>query len=306
MTNASHGFFARNFLHRLLVLLLLSALSPAVFAVGEPLPMWEIRSTATKGAVYLLGSIHVCRDSCLQFSESVLRRFRTSQALALELDPTRPELMSKMMEATALPAGQTLSSKLSPAQLRELQSVLTNLGLPLEMLDGMRPIMAATMISTLAAQKQGLTMQDGIDMWFLQQAQSNSKPLRELETVERQLAALTAGSEREQIASLQETLDMIDKHRFGPYLEELVRAWQGGNLPKISQLMHEGVGDSAALEAELLDKRNVEMADKLALWLSHGEQVFVVIGAAHIAGKGNVAELLGRKGFSVRQVNNGE
>ncbi len=56
----------------------------------------------------------------------------------------------------------------------------------------------------------------------------------------------------------------------------------------------------------MLDKRNAEMADKISAWLSHGEEVFVVIGAAHIAGKGNVAELLGRKGFSVRQVNNGE
>jgi uncharacterized protein YbaP (TraB family) len=48
------------------------------------------------------------------------------------------------------------------------------------------------------------------------------------------------------------------------------------------------------------------MADKLAQWLNHGDQLFVVIGAGHIAGKGNVAELLGRKGFSVRQVNNGD
>ncbi len=63
-------------------------------------------------------------------------------------------------------------------------------------------------------------------MWFLQQAQSTNKPLRELETIDRQLAALTSASEHDQLASLQETLDMIDKHRFGPYLEELVQAWQ--------------------------------------------------------------------------------
>ncbi|MDB5800894.1 MAG: TraB/GumN family protein [Rhodocyclales bacterium] len=281
-------------------------LSPAAHAAGEPLPMWEIRSTASRGTVYLLGSIHVCRETCLQFPESILRRFRGSQALALELDPTRPELMSQMMAAMALPPGQTLSSKLSPSQSRKLQSVVGDLGLPMQFLDGMRPIMAATMISALAAQKQGLTMQDGIDVWFLQQAQSNNKPVRELETIERQLAALTSGSESDQITALQETLDMIEKRRFGPYLEEMVQAWQRGNLPKISQLMREGEGQSKGLEQELFNKRNAEMAEKISLWLSRGEEVFVVIGAGHIAGKGNVADLLARKGFSVRQVNNGE
>jgi uncharacterized protein YbaP (TraB family) len=310
MTNTSRRSFIANFiengLRRMLVVLLLWTLLPAAHAIGEPLPMWEIRSTATKGTVYLLGSVHVCRESCLQFSESILRRFRSSQTLALELDPTRPELASKMMEVMALPPGQTLSGKLPPATLHKLQNVLNDLSVPLQMIDGMQPIMAATVISTLAAQNQGLSVQDGIDIWFLQQAQSVNKPLRELETIERQLAALTSGSEHDQLASLQETLDMIDKHRFGPYLEDLLQAWQNGNLPKIAKLMQEGEVQSKGMEDELLSKRNAEMADKIGLWLSHGEEVFVVIGVAHIAGKGNVAELLGRKGYSVRQVNNGE
>ena len=268
--------------------------------------MWEIRSTASKGAVYLLGSVHVCRESCLRFPEAVMRRFRVSQALALELDPTRPEAASKMLAATALPAGQTLRSKLSTTQFRNLQVVLDDLGLPMQLIDGMRPIMASTVISTIAAQKQGLTMEHGIDLWFLQQAQSNNKPVRELETVERQLRALTSGSEQDEIASLQETLDLISSRRFAPYLEDLIKAWQSGNLTRLSQLMQESMANSKGLEDALIGKRNIEMADKLSLWLSRGEQIFVVMGAAHIAGPGNVAELLERKGFSIRRVNDGE
>ncbi len=305
MTNASNNFLGTAKALRFTFALLLMQW-PIAHAAGEPLPMWEIRSTASKGAVYLLGSVHVCRASCLQFPESVLRRFRTSQALALELDPTNPEVASKMRGAALLPPGQTLSNELSPSQLHKLQDVLTDLGLPTQMVDNMRPIMAATLISTLVAQKQGLTVQDGIDTWFLEQAQNTGKPVRELETIERQLAALTSGSERDQIAELDDTLDMIAKHRFGPYLEALVKTWQTGNLTGLAQLLREGLGNSQSMEEALINKRNAEMANKLTLWLTHGEQIFVVIGAAHIAGPGNVAELLSLKGFSVRQVNNGE
>ena len=310
MTSASLQFLRGAVFHRGLrrafASLALALLLPVVQAAGEPLPMWEIRSTASKGAVYLLGSVHVCRESCLQFSESVLRRFRGSQALAVELDPSDADVMGRMLEAMSLPPGQTLTSKLSASTARRMQTVAGNLGLPLMLLDNMKPIMAATMISTLAAQQQGLNMEDGIDLWFLQQAKATSKPVRELETIDRQLAALTSSPERDQINSLEETLDMIEKRRFGPYLEELIQSWQTGNLTKLSKLMSEGMGNSKGLEQELLGKRNTEMADKISAWLARGEQVFVVIGAGHIAGKGNVAELLERKGYSVRQVNNGE
>jgi len=310
MTSASLQFLRGAVFHRGLrrafASLALALLLPVVQAAGEPLPMWEIRSTASKGAVYLLGSVHVCRESCLQFSESVLRRFRGSQALAVELDPSGADVMGRMLEAMSLPPGQTLTSKLSASTARRMQTVAGNLGLPLMLLDNMKPIMAATMISTLAAQQQGLNMEDGIDLWFLQQAKATSKPVRELETIDRQLAALTSSPERDQINSLEETLDMIEKRRFGPYLEELIQSWQTGNLTKLSKLMSEGMGNSKGLEQELLGKRNTEMADKISAWLARGEQVFVVIGAGHIAGKGNVAELLERKGYSVRQVNNGE
>jgi uncharacterized protein YbaP (TraB family) len=289
-----------------LAVALLSAMLPTAQAAGGPLPMWEIRSTASKGTVYLLGSIHVCRESCLQFSESILRRFRSSQALVLELDPTNADLATKMMSAMALPPGQTLSSKLSAAQSRKLQNVSNMLGLPAQMFDGMQPVMVETTLSMLAAQKQGLTIQDGIDMWFLEQAQATGKPVRELETMERQLAALSAGSERDQIASLEDTLDLIEKNRIGAYFEDMVQAWQSGNLTKLSSVMMMDMKNSPTIEQELLGKRNVEMADKLSQWLSHGDQLFVVIGAGHIAGNNNVAELLSRKGFSVRQVNDGE
>ncbi len=37
--------------------------------------------------------------------------------------------------------------------------------------------------------------------------------------------------------------------------------------------MQEGEAQSKGMEDELLGKRNAEMADKIGLWLSHGEEV---------------------------------
>ena len=277
--------------------------SAASSAADKPLPMWEARSQegTQQGTVYLFGSIHVCREQCLRFPASVLNRFRDSEALAVELDPTTPEVAERILAAAMLPGKQTVQAKLSSAQTARLQQALNKLGVSLTQVEHMHPAMVSSTITMLAAQAAGLSAEDGIDMWFLQEARKRGMPVRELETIERQLAALFSGSEREQLDSLMQDVDMVLNDRVGSYLEDMVQSWMNGDLPAIDKLMHEGA-EQKSLEDALMRRRNIEMANKIATWLTRGENIFVVIGAGHLTGKDNVAELLARKGFRVRQL----
>lgn len=270
-------------------------------AVGATLPLWEARGP--RGTVYLFGSVHVCSAGCFPLSAAVLKRFDASQRLVLELDPTNAEVQSKLMTAAALPPGNPgLDRLLSAEDLRRLRSVMAQLGLPEEVVFRFQPWMATTLLTLAAAEKEGLDASQGIDMWMLQRAQARGMPLTELETPERQIAALSSGSTDEQVQDLRATLDMFEKQRIGGYLRELVEAWRQGDGVRLQRLLAEEQGDDDVMRTELLDRRNVEMAAKIAQLSESGETVFVVIGVAHLVGPHNVGELLAGKGFQVRQL----
>lgn len=59
---------------------------------------------------------------------------------------------------------------------------------------------------------------------------------------------------------------------------------------------------SKSLEKKLLDDRNVAMTGKMDEYLKGKEQVFVVVGAAHLIGENGIAKQLRDKGYKVDQV----
>jgi uncharacterized protein YbaP (TraB family) len=59
---------------------------------------------------------------------------------------------------------------------------------------------------------------------------------------------------------------------------------------------------SKSLEKKLLDDRNVAMTVKMDEYLKGKDQIFVVVGAAHIIGDKGIARLLRDKGYKVEQV----
>ncbi|HEX5126968.1 MAG TPA: TraB/GumN family protein [Rhodocyclaceae bacterium] len=276
----------------------------AAQATDQRLSLWEVRGP--HATVYLFGSIHACKPSCYPLPTSVLKHFDASSTLALELDPTRVEGQTKITEAATLPPGESLESKLSAQDLKDLRSVLADLGLPEEVVFRFRPWMVSTLISLTALQKQGFSVDEGIDLWLLSRAKAENKSIVELETIDRQIAALTAGTERDQIDALRETLDMFQRHRVGPYFEEMISAWQRGDGKKIEALVEEDQGSDKSSDVELLDRRNEEMAVKIAQWLQQGDSSFVTVGVAHLVGPHNIGELLSRQGYKVRQLREGE
>ncbi|WP_345533876.1 TraB/GumN family protein [Viridibacterium curvum] len=270
------------------------------------LPMWEVRDPVSGGTVYLLGSIHVCKASCLNFPEAITRRFRDSQALAVELDPGAPHTVQAIQQAMLLPEQQSLWQQLDGKKHDALQSALTAAGLSPEAVGRVRPPMLAAMMSAMVWEKLGYSQRFGVDQWFMQSARDAGKPLRELETIEQQLGALLSGSEQEQLRALMHDADTILSGRAEAYLGRLVAAWQAGDLAALDRLTLEEFGDYPEIHSALLMRRNRDMAAKVAGWLRQGERVFVVVGAAHIAGDQNIAALLTQAGFTTRQLSDSD
>lgn len=286
-------------------LLLAAALSRA----AGPLYLWEIEGPASGSgpAGYLFGTVHVCDRACFPLPDAVQQALAASDSLGLELDPEDPELGRRLMAAALLPAGRRLDEGL-PAELRpRLQAVADRLGLPRPVLQRMQPWMVSTLLTLRAAEGAGFVTDQGVDVWLARAARQRGLPLRPLETVERQIAALSAGGDAAQAAGLAEAVELIERGEAGAYFRDLIEAWRSGDVDAVDGIMKDGAADPALapMMAEVLDQRNREMAETLQARLRAGGRPFIAVGAAHFGGESGLLAELARRGFRLHQVQAG-
>jgi len=283
------------------LVLVFCAWSVLAQAANEPLPLWEA-SRPDGGTVYLFGSIHVCNTSCFPLPDAALKRLDASKLLVVELDPQRPEAQEKLMAAAMLPGGQRLSARLSDADWRSVKSAAAGLGMPAESLDVMQPWMVSMFLSLLGAQQAGYDVSQGIDLAFMQRAGERGLALEELENVDIQIAALSAGSESEQREALRLTANQLQAGRMRTYLEAMVLAWKSGDLATLIRLMREDMPANSTLSRALIEDRNATMAARIAQRMQDGRTRFVVVGVAHLLGNEGIPGLLAKRGYRVRQL----
>lgn len=271
---------------------------------AQPLMLWE--ASGRGGTVYLFGSIHVCTAACFPLSPSILERFDASDALLVELDAEQRDARKSLLEAGRLRSGKTLSSMLTPSGRALLRQVLTSLDVPPDAVESYRPWLVALMLSVQAANRAGFDTSQGIDVSLMARGRAQRKPLLELESADRQVLALSAGSDAEQIEALQRQLEQIASGKSSAMLNDLLQAWKAGDTDAIVKMLAEDMPEDSTQAKALLTTRNREMAKAISARSRQGGRYFVVIGAAHLVGRTGVPALLAQQGFRVQQIRDGE
>lgn len=264
------------------------------------LPLWEAKGP--HGRLYLFGSIHVCTTECLPLPQAVTRRLAASRGLVVELDPRKAEVQGELMRAGSLPAGQRLPDVLPEEDWRLIETLASRAGLPVEMLAGMRPWLASTMLVLTLAQQSGFDVTQGVDLAIMTQAGQLGLPIEELETAAEQFAAFNAGSPAEQRQALHLGLEQMRDGLLPEYLRDLLKAWQTGDMASAQRLIEEGMPRGSELARALIDVRNERMASRLVKRMRDGRSRFVVVGIGHLAGANGVPALLAKRGYTLRQL----
>ena len=282
---------------------LILVLAAAPTAAG-PLFLWEIRSeTAT---VTLVGSIHVGKADFFPLAAPFEDAFTAADALAVEVDLADPANAQKaaalMLQQGLLPGETTLKDRLSPELMARLEAFATERGFPLAMYQKLRPGIVAMVLVMEEYRRQGFDPGMGLDIHFLDQAGRLSKPVRELETLEDQLDLFLAIDDQLDDILLDEFLDQMGE--LAEQMTRMVGLWETGDANGLDLFLQEQMGDDPALAEfyrKLLDDRNVKMAETIDTWLAEDQDIFVVVGAGHFAGKMGILQLLADKGWQVTQ-----
>jgi hypothetical protein len=261
--------------------------------------LWKVHGKTN--AVYLFGSIHFLKTNFYPLPQPIEDAYKRSSTVMFEVDfAEMGAAQAKLLAAGMLPEGEKLSQHVSPETYEMLQSYLRdNLG-SAAMLDQFRPWLASVTLLTIELMKLGYDPQQGVDRYFYNKAQRDKKRVAAFETAEFQLGLFTGLTKKEQDQMLSESVREVKKIK--GFLSDIVNAWRTGDAKALDKLVVEEMRGYPEVHKKLLLDRNERWAAQLVDQLAGKEDVFVVVGAAHLVGLGSVVELLQKKGYRVDQL----
>lgn len=244
---------------------------------------------------YLLGTMHSGDPAVLAIAERVEPQMRAVDRLVLEmaLDADTQLLVSQGM---MLPAGERLSSLVAEDVFQALTVVAREQGLPLALVERLKPWALAVTLSLPPRQENFL------DEVIAQQARRIDKPLTGLESAAEQLSVFDAMPLPLQLNMLRLTLS--SRSEFPQQWQALQAAYLTRDLDRLQAL---SMGQMAGMDDEIrrwfdervLDARSRRMRTRL-LPLLEGGACFVVVGALHLPGDDGLLAGLRKAGFDIR------
>lgn len=261
--------------------------------------LWVVKDKDT--TIYLFGTIHVLKPGISWFDSAIKTAFDASSELRLEMvmpeeAPTREEAL----KVAALPAGQTLSSKLTPEGNAKLTATLAGYGLPATAFDRYTPWFAANNLTILPLMRLGYKLDAGAEQVLTASAKASGKPISGFETFAEQLGFFASLSDKAQVEFLTSVVDELPK--MGETVDTMVADWARGDPDALAKLLNSDLDSNRELGDVLLTKRNARWADWIKGRMAQPGTVFIAVGAGHLAGDNSVQVMLAQRGLKAERV----
>jgi uncharacterized protein YbaP (TraB family) len=288
-------------LSRSLALLALAIAAPGTSALADALPLWQIRDADTR--VWLLGSIHLLRESDYPLPGPIREAYAEADALVMELD--MDDLDSAMVSAVMFsrgtpPEGETLASLMGPEDYARARRAAAAAGIDLDRLQGAEPWYAALTLTQMLLMRAGYDPRQGLDQHMAGLARRDGKPIAGLETFEEQIVFFDSLPMALQSDMLLEALAEIEDLEAG--MGRTVEAWRRGDTAYLADELLEELRRYPDLYDRLVTERNRKWAPRIAALLQREGDYLVVVGALHLVGPDSVLALLAADGIPSEQM----
>jgi len=288
----------RNFFLSLLSILAIASCSSTKKAQA-PAPenalLWEVSGKGLKDPSYLYGTIHMICSVDYRMSDTIVQAFDHSRQLYLELDMDDPSMAMKTMQLAIL-KGKTLKDIFKPEDYKRLEAyVKDKLGMPMMMLNMLKPIAITSLIS---AKSLPCDKMESYEQHFQDMAKARKMDLKGLETLEYQFGVFDKIPDSAQARMI---MDMIgDEKKSQAEFQQMVDAYKRRDLNALGS----EIGDAP----DLAGYEDLLLKDRNANWVPVMEKAmvempsFFAVGAGHLPGKDGVIALLRKAGYTVRPV----
>ena len=269
---------------------------------GPPQPaVWAVRDADS--AMYFYGTIHLRKPGAPWGGPVAERALGEAQEVwtEIEVDPAREAALQGVVVRYGIDTTRTLSSQLDAARAAQLRAAATEIGVPPEALDIMKPWLASLTLTVVPMTKAGYDPNAGVDRSIDRIAESAGKTMRWFETGEQQIRFLSGMSDPLQIAMLYEAIDDVGKGT--AEMERMEKAWEVGDDKTLAEeMVAEMRGDYPELYDVLLKRRNAAWVEALSREMAGSGVDFIAVGAAHLVGPDSVLAMMRARGFTVERV----
>lgn len=256
---------------------------------------------------YLYGTIHIGRFEWLFPGPVLGEALRSSEVLALELDPTDPEMQARMQAALnglgAAPTGEAKAGSDFAARVARQTQLAC---LPAAALSPLSPFLQAMALSLLAGRSAGLDAGYAQEYLLAGMARGAQRRIVSLETPESQAAALLPDKPERVQQMAEDMLLQLEQGTSLAMMKRLADIWENGDLALLET--YEQWCQCVQTDADreyfraLNDDRNQHIAEGINKLHAEGNKVFAAIGALHMSGANALPKLMANLGYSVERV----
>ena len=261
--------------------------------------VWEV--SIGESRLFLAGTIHALRQSDYPLPEEFDYAYAAAEEIHFEVDINQmldPAFQTSLIQFSVYNDGRSLQSVLSEQVYADFYAYAGKFGIPPGALDIMKPAPATTAVMVLELQTVGFGPQ-GVEMYFVEQANRDGLRQGALETLEFQagvLGGLGEGNEDAVVADFLLQVESIED-----YMNEAVSAWRAGDIDQINEHLLADVMNQFPEDFDaLFTRRNRNWIPQIMAMLEDPDTEFVLVGVGHMPGEEGLLEMLRREGATVR------
>jgi uncharacterized protein len=286
-------------LRRPLALGLLSILLGSAPASAAP-AIWKVSDADS--SVWLFGSVHILPPDIEWRTTRLDKIISKADRVYFETDVSPAGQMSAVpltVEVAFNQNGVLLSDTIGEKLTARVREAAEAYAIPMPMLLTMRPWMAATALSIGPLTETGYDPALGVETILSAEIPMDRQGF--LETPEEQIGFLSSGSDEEQIAMLEATLDTLDIMERD--IDTMVEAWMNGEPEVLGEIFMAQMGDyDEGMVERIIDTRNHNWVSQIETMLAENESAVLVVGAAHLVDEVSVVRLLEDLGYTSERV----
>jgi len=272
---------------------------------GHALPLWQIDGTGNR--IWLLGSVHMLRESDHPLPAAFYDAYQNADALIMELDVTTVDpvaTQAMVNELGMIQDGRRLGDLLGESDYSEALGLAERINIPLAMLAGAEPWLAAVTIDVLMLTRLGFSPANGVEMRFAERAADDGKAISGLETERQQLEMLDGLSAAAQRDLLLQTL--AEGEDVESAMNELVDSWRRGDSAQLESGLLQDIRKYPEIYQAILVRRNENWVGQITELLDDRQDYLIIVGAMHLVGDDGLPSLLQKKGIAVSQLRQSE
>ncbi len=268
---------------------------------NHPVSLWQV--DGKQNHVYLLGSIHLLRETDHPLPSAIDDAYDNADVLFMELDMDDADPIADQMLSTELGLIQddkTLSDLLGPELYAQAEVQAVALQIPLKLLETSELWYAAINIEIMLLMRIGFSPIYGVEAHLLEMARKDNKEIFGFETMRQQLGFLDNLSAESQRELFMQSL--AEGAEIDGMMDSIIDAWHNGDVASLEENLLRDMQQYPELNQVIVVDRNRSWAERIETLLTHEIDYLIVVGTLHLVGTEGVPDLLAKRGYKVTQL----